>query len=69
MKQFGAERPGRLFQVQVWTSTVGKISKERKQEARELLLEARDHFRAFVTSEVDKNKPQGPDPATAENSG
>jgi hypothetical protein len=54
LQQFGAQRPGRLFQVQVWTTTVGKVPEERQQAARELLLDVRERFRKLVTQEGSK---------------
>ena len=54
LQQFGAQRPGRLFQVQVWTTTVGKVPEERQQAARNLLLNVRERFRKLVTGEERK---------------
>jgi exosortase/archaeosortase family protein len=68
--QFGAARPERLFQVQVWTSTVGDIPDERRQETRDLLLQVRNRFRTIVTSD-DQSRPTpgGADGEATANSG
>jgi hypothetical protein len=47
-KQAYHTRSERTFQVQVWTTGVGEIDDQQKQTARELLLDARERFRALV---------------------
>jgi hypothetical protein len=47
-KQAYDNRTERTFQVQVWTTAVGEIDDQQKQTARELLLDARERFRAQI---------------------
>lgn len=44
------KRAERTYQVQVWTTAAGEISPQQKQTARDVLLDVRERFRAYVTS-------------------
>jgi exosortase len=44
---------GRIFQLQVWTTSAGQISDEQAARARELLLAVRNQIRELVTKSID----------------
>ena len=53
LRPAGSLEGKQLFQVQVWTTGVGKVSVEKQEQARELLLETRERFRDVIMGQRD----------------
>ncbi len=49
LRPSGSVQGKQNFQVQVWTTAVGKVSEEQREQARQVLLETRDKFRKVIT--------------------
>lgn len=53
LRPAGSVEGKQLFQVQVWTTGAGKVSVEKQEQARKLLLETRERFRAVIMGQKD----------------
>ena len=48
MRPVGSVQGKQFFQVQVWTTGVGDVSEDKRDVAREFLLDARERFRNTI---------------------
>jgi len=58
-KQYRRSQTERLFQIQVFTVAPGKIREDQRATARNLLLQGREQFRAFIAQGSDTSQSDG----------